>query len=55
MQEFEALKALIASMETDVQKAVAGNKAAGTRIRKQMQDVKKIAQDVRAKLLEIRG
>ncbi len=55
MQEFEALKALVASAEVDVQKAVAGNKAAGTRVRKQMQDIKKVAQDVRAKLLEIRG
>ncbi len=54
MQEFEALKALIAEVEGDVQKAMAGNKAAGTRVRKQMQDVKKIAQDIRAKVLDIR-
>ncbi|MFI4911493.1 MAG: histone H1 [Sedimentisphaeraceae bacterium JB056] len=54
MQEFEALKALIAEVEGDVNKAVSGNKAAGTRVRKQMQEVKKIAQDIRSKILEIR-
>ncbi len=54
MQEFEALKAMIVEIEGDVNKAQAGNKAAGTRVRKQMQDIKKIAQDIRAKMLEIR-
>ncbi len=54
MQDFEALKAMIAEIEGDVAKAVAGNKAAGTRVRKQMQEVKKLAQDIRAKILEIR-
>ena len=54
MQEFEALKALMAEVEGDVNKAVAGNKAAGTRVRKQMQDVKKVAQDIRSKILDIR-
>lgn len=54
MQEFEALKALMAEVEGDINKAIAGNKAAGTRVRKQMQEVKKIAQDIRAKILDIR-
>jgi len=54
MQDFEALKVMIAEIEGDVNKAVAGNKAAGTRVRKQMQEVKKLAQDIRAKILEIR-
>jgi hypothetical protein len=54
MQEFEALKAMIADIEGDVNKALGGNKAAGTRVRKQMQDVKKVAQEIRAKILEIR-
>jgi hypothetical protein len=31
-----------------------GNKAAGTRVRKSMQDIKNSAQEVRKKVLEIR-
>ena len=35
----------------DVQKWAAGNKAAGTRVRKAMQEIKKIAQEVRVAVL----
>jgi hypothetical protein len=52
MQEFETLKQLVAEAEPDVQKAVGGNKAAGTRVRKKMQDIKSAAQEVRKKVLE---
>lgn len=55
MQEYEALKQLVEEIETDVNKAEGGNKAAGTRVRKQMQDIKAKAQDVRAKVLELRS
>ncbi|MFM9957178.1 MAG: histone H1 [Phycisphaerales bacterium] len=55
MQEFENLKRLVAEAEDDVAKAEGGNKAAGTRVRKQMQDIKNAAQDVRNKILEMRG
>ena len=41
MQEYEQLKSLIAEIEADMSKAEGGNKAAGTRVRKQMQDYKK--------------
>jgi len=54
MQEYEDLKTLVAEIEADVNKAQGGNKAAGTRVRKQMQDIKKAAQDVRNRILEIR-
>lgn len=54
MQEYEALKALVEEIEVDVQKAEGGNKAAGTRVRKQMQDIKQKAQEVRSKVLELR-
>ena len=47
MQEFETLKQLVTEAEPDVQKAEGGNKAAGTRVRKKMQDIKAAAQDVR--------
>ena len=52
MQEFDTLKKLVAESEDDVQKALGGNKAAGTRARKKMQDIKTAAQDVRKKILE---
>ena len=47
MQEFETLKRLIQEVEDDVAKASGGNKAAGTRVRKKMQDIKSAAQEVR--------
>ena len=55
MQEFDDLKQLIASAEDDLAKAKGGNKAAGTRVRKAMQDVKNAAQEVRKKILDLRG
>jgi hypothetical protein len=54
MQEYETLKALVAEIENDINKAQGGNKAAGTRVRKQMQDIKKASQEVRNRILEIR-
>jgi len=55
MQEYEALKVLVAEIEADINKAEGGNKAAGTRVRKQMQQVKQGAQVVRHRILEIRS
>jgi hypothetical protein len=55
MQEYEHLKVLVAEIEADISKAEGGNKAAGTRVRKQMQDIKQAAQSVRSKILEIRA
>jgi len=54
MQEYEQLKVLVASAEEDIVKAQGGNKAAGTRVRKIMQDIKQSAQVVRVKILESR-
>ena len=55
MQEYENLKVLVAEIEADLNKAEGGNKAAGTRVRKQMQSIKQAAQAVRNKVLEIRS
>jgi hypothetical protein len=55
MQDYEALKTLVAEIEADINKAEGGNKAAGTRVRKQMQKIKQAAQIVRNKILEIRS
>ena len=54
MQEYEDLKTLVAEIEADVNKAEGGNKAAGTRVRKQMQDIKQASQVVRNRILELR-
>ena len=55
MQEYEDLKVLVNEIETDIGKAEGGNKAAGTRVRKQMQRIKQAAQLVRNKVLEARS
>jgi hypothetical protein len=55
MQEYEDLKVMVAEIEADISKAEGGNKAAGTRVRKQMQKVKQAAQLVRNRILEIRS
>ncbi len=55
MQEYEELKTMVAEIESDINKAEGGNKAAGTRVRKQMQKIKQAAQVVRSKVLEIRS
>ena len=54
LEQYEALKSLIAGIEDDVRKAAGGNKAAGTRVRKHMQEVKNAAQELRKKVLEAR-
>lgn len=54
-QEYETLKKLVDEASDDVQKASGGNKAAGTRVRKKMQEIKAAAQEVRKKVLEGRG
>jgi hypothetical protein len=55
MEDYERLKALVESAADDVAKAEGGNKAAGTRVRKIMQDIKAAAQEVRVKILEVRS
>ncbi len=54
MQEYETLKTLVAEIEEDVSKVQGGNKAAGTRVRKQMQKIKKASQALRTSILELR-
>lgn len=54
LDAYEHLKQLIESAEDDVRRAAGGNKAAGTRVRKLMQDVKNGSQALRVKVLEVR-
>jgi hypothetical protein len=52
VEAFENLKRMIAGIDDDIAKAGGGNKAAGVRVRKIMQDVKDAAQEIRVKILE---
>jgi hypothetical protein len=54
MEAYERLVKLVESAADDVEKAKGGNKAAGTRVRKIMQDVKNTAQELRGAVLECR-
>jgi hypothetical protein len=55
MEAYDRLMKLVQEAADDVQKAEGGNKAAGTRVRKMMQDIKAAAQDVRVNILASRG
>ena len=55
MEDYERLRELVEAAAEDVAKASGGNKAAGTRVRKSMQEVKEAAQTVRKKILEVRS
>jgi hypothetical protein len=56
MQKFQELKDLITSLEGDIDKFYnKGNSAAGTRVRKGMQDLKNLAQAIRAEVQEIKN
>lgn len=53
---FEQLKALVAAAEQDFHKFyVEGNKAAGTRVRAAMQELKNFAQTVRGEVQSIKN
>lgn len=54
VEAYEKLKKIVADAEEDIKKAEGGNKAAGTRARQFMQDVKAAAQEIREKILEVR-
>ena len=48
--EFDELQNVINDCQGDVTKFVEGNNSAGTRVRKSMQAVKKMAQDIRVEV-----
>ena len=47
---FDDLQDIVNDCQTDVTKFVEGNNSAGTRVRKAMQEIKKIAQFVRVEV-----
>jgi hypothetical protein len=53
MKKFNELKELLATIEADADKFYnKANSAAGTRLRKGMQDLKNVAQEIRAEVQE---
>ena len=54
MEEYLKLKRLVEDIGDDIYKAAGGNKAAGTRVRKIMQEVKNTAQELRKRVLDLR-
>lgn len=56
MKNFTKLKGLIASVEADAEKFYNGaNNAAGTRVRKGMQDMKNLATEIRKEVTELKN
>ena len=56
MARFDQLKELVMSLEDDFNKFYdKGNKAAGTRVRKGMQDLKVLAQDIRKEVQDMKN
>ncbi len=54
--KFKELKALVDSLEVDADKFfVKGNSAAGTRVRKGLQDIKNLSQDLRLGIQELKN
>ena len=55
MSKFNELKDFVSELERDFSQFYEkGNKAAGTRVRKAMQDLKKMAQDIRVEVQEMK-
>ncbi|MCG8311456.1 MAG: histone H1 [Cytophagales bacterium] len=56
MKRFDELKDLVMSLEGDFQKFYdKGNQAAGTRVRKGMQELKNLSQAIRVEVQEIKN
>lgn len=55
MSKYEAIKNIVSAMENDVEKFNSGNAAAGTRVRKALQELKKAAQDYRTEIQETKN
>ena len=54
MSSYSKLVDVIDAAKGDVEKAEAGNKAATGRVRKSMQEIKAVAQDIRKEMLALR-
>jgi len=55
MENFNKIQEVLTRASEDVQKFSNGNSSAGTRIRKAMQEIKNLAQDVRIEVQKIKN
>ena len=55
MKNVEKIQEVLAEVQGDVEKFTNGNKSAGTRIRKAMQEIKGLAQEVRTEVQTIKN
>lgn len=56
MSRLEQIKSLMSELEPDMEKFYdKGNKAAGTRARKQLQELKKLSQEIRLEIQEMKN
>lgn len=56
METFEKIKALLEQTQADVDKFFSkGNSSAGTRVRQAMQELKKLAQEMRSQVQEAKN
>jgi hypothetical protein len=55
METLEQIKTMVETLSVDTGKFYAGNKSAGTRARKQAQELKNLLQDLRKEILEERN
>lgn len=56
MSRIEEVKNLMTELEEDMEKFYEkGNKAAGTRARKQLQDLKKLSQEIRLEIQDMKN
>jgi len=56
MSRIEQMQSLVAELEPDMEKFYEkGNKAAGTRARKQLQEIKKVSQEIRLEIQDMKN
>jgi hypothetical protein len=56
MSRIDEVKNLVSELEVDLEKFYdKGNKAAGTRARKQLQELKKLSQDIRLEIQDMKN
>lgn len=56
MSRLNQIKSLMSELELDMEKFYdKGNKAAGTRARKQLQDLKKLSQEIRLEIQDMKN
>ena len=55
MKNVEKIQEVLTEIQNDVEKFTNGNKSAGTRIRKAMQEIKGLAQEVRSEVQTIKN